>query len=656
MGRDRRVQLLAALVMILCLAGSSVASFALTASVGRNHLAFTDQAQDGDPPEVALGIAMGAFRGLFVNVLWLRANNLKEAGRYYEAIELSSAITRLQPRFPAVWVFHAWNMSYNISVVTQTAEERWEWVQAGVRLLRDKAIPANPNTMLLHKELAWIFLHKIQGYTDDANNYYKRQMAGEWTRVLGEPPRPDPLDLSRTTAMKRYADWIRPIAESPDDLATVVAKTPSVRTLVDRLTREVGQVEGIEFLRRVALHEALAKTGQTQLLRSQMGAKSGAFTDMMEDPSLAEAWPPYIAFQRRRVLIESYNMEPERMVRFVEKYGPIDWRHPCAHGLYWSARGVEQGLIRVTDENRNDFDFINTDRIVMQSLQELYRSGEIYFDYLGWEAGEYVYYLAMPNPHFVEPYHQLVTSGELLERNPYEATKKRPYRIIAAGYENFLKDAVRFFYRRGQIDEAEKWYARVGTWDGQNMNNPWRVEEYSRPLSEFVEEELKERFKSPSVAVQEIGGALQGAYTSGLLAGNGPLFRAQFEYAKRFHRYFLEQQLRETLAGRQYGRLEMFDRDFGMVAGGVFTQMIGILPLEDAETMYDNAPNDLKQYAYDMLVQRFKAGLEEEVRRVGGRPFEEIFPEPPGMARFRVDYQQMIEEREALGNLEIAPK
>ena len=31
-----------------------------------------------------------------------------------------------------------------------------------------EGIPANPNDMVLHKELAWIFLHKIGGYTDDA--------------------------------------------------------------------------------------------------------------------------------------------------------------------------------------------------------------------------------------------------------------------------------------------------------------------------------------------------------------------------------------------------------------------------------------------------------------------------------------------------------
>ena len=177
-------------LIFFALAGAT--SIAVNASASRNKLVWTDSASDNDPPQVALGIAMGAFRGLFVNVLWIRANNLKEAGKYYEARDLSSAITKLQPRFPRVWVFHAWNMAYNISVTTQTKSERWNWVNQGLQLLRDEGIPANPNDLLLHRELAWIYLHKIQGYTDDANGYYKRMLAVEWTWVLGPPPAPSP--------------------------------------------------------------------------------------------------------------------------------------------------------------------------------------------------------------------------------------------------------------------------------------------------------------------------------------------------------------------------------------------------------------------------------------------------------------------------------
>ena len=130
--RDRWIQIVCAVMLALCVGGSTVVAPAVTAEAARAQLTYTDEANAADPPEVAVGIAMGAFRGLFVNYLWLRANKLKEEGKYYEAIELSNAITRLQPRFPRVWAFHAWNMAYNISVATQTAQERWQWVTAVV--------------------------------------------------------------------------------------------------------------------------------------------------------------------------------------------------------------------------------------------------------------------------------------------------------------------------------------------------------------------------------------------------------------------------------------------------------------------------------------------------------------------------------------------
>ncbi|NDC39066.1 MAG: hypothetical protein EBZ48_13635, partial [Proteobacteria bacterium] len=87
-----------------------------------------------------------------------------------------------------------------------------------MRLLRDQGIRANPNDLLLHKELAWIFLHKIQGITDDANVFYKWKMAEEWTNVLGVPPTPDPKARDRESVSKQFAAWLQPIADAPETL------------------------------------------------------------------------------------------------------------------------------------------------------------------------------------------------------------------------------------------------------------------------------------------------------------------------------------------------------------------------------------------------------------------------------------------------------
>ena len=222
MRHNRLIQIIAVGATGLMLAASGLTGASVSDSASRHKLVFADQLTESDPPEVALGIALGAFRGIFVNYLWIRANDLKEDGQYHEAIELSRAITTLQPRFPRVWVFHAWNMAYNISVSTQTPEERWEWVNAGVRLLRDEAIPANPNDMLLHKELSWIFLHKIGGITDDSNQFYKRALAKEWTLLLGNPPDHTAEIRDVEAATQAHVEWMTVVADRSSAISECV--------------------------------------------------------------------------------------------------------------------------------------------------------------------------------------------------------------------------------------------------------------------------------------------------------------------------------------------------------------------------------------------------------------------------------------------------
>ena len=56
------------------------------------------------PPSLAFAtVAMGAFRGLVVDILWIRAERLKQEGQFFDAKQLAEWITTLQPRFVSVW-------------------------------------------------------------------------------------------------------------------------------------------------------------------------------------------------------------------------------------------------------------------------------------------------------------------------------------------------------------------------------------------------------------------------------------------------------------------------------------------------------------------------------------------------------------------------
>lgn len=654
MQRDTITQLIALLVLVASLTVSGGLAVELTASGGRNKLSYADTAEEGQPPQVAAGIAMGAFRGLFVNILWIRANALKEDGRFYEAIDLAKAITTLQPRFPQVWVFHAWNMAYNISVSTQTPEERWQWVTAGIRLLRDRGVPANPNDLLLHKELAWIFLHKIGGYLDDANLYYKRRLAEEWTEVLGPPPAPDPLDRDRAHATKKYVDWLRPIADAPSSPREVVAAEPSVRTLLERLKNEVGIEPDYNLVYAYAHFNAIANSGSRSLDEFRMNPQEKALLAAVSDPEMAKAWAALLAFLRQRILVDVYKMEPARMIRYTETYGPIDWRHHAAHGLYWSQRGVENALTRVNNENKRDFDFINSGRIVVQSLQELWRSGDLTFDFLAYVRNPNnpaPFYRASPNIHFIDSY------GEHLDKFvklSWADRKDRVYSMYSAGYENFRKDAIRFLYRRGEKERARKMKEDLAHWHGQNLNaTDERTALFSMDLDDFVLKELEDQLTRPSVAREEVVGSIQGAFIQGLLAGDMDLFREQMQYAKMAHTYFFSRQGHKNALDPNEMRMAQMDPDFNMVAGQEFAALVSILDLDDAETVYDAAPNTIRVFGYDVLVQRYREGLDAAMKQTGGRTFDQRFPEPPGMAQHRAAMLEYEKKRGSMPGVEL---
>src|ERR1700691_3591007 len=78
-------------------------------------------------------VALGGFRGLIANALWMRASDLQNEDKYFEMVQLSDWITKLEPHFVGVWSEQARNMAYNISVKFKDHEDRWHWVQRGVQ-------------------------------------------------------------------------------------------------------------------------------------------------------------------------------------------------------------------------------------------------------------------------------------------------------------------------------------------------------------------------------------------------------------------------------------------------------------------------------------------------------------------------------------------
>ncbi|MSU58618.1 MAG: hypothetical protein EXS35_10650 [Pedosphaera sp.] len=187
-GRLKKIILLVLAAVLLT--GSSRVQRALNRDrerLGLTHMAVLDNA----PPVLAFTtVALGGFRGLIANALWIRLTELQDDDKFFEIQQLADWITKLEPHFPQVWVNAAWNMSYNISVKFKenapgNYADRWRWVQAGIALLRDEGLKYNPDDVLIHRELGWQFQHKMGANLDDANLYYKREWLKDMSAVFG---------------------------------------------------------------------------------------------------------------------------------------------------------------------------------------------------------------------------------------------------------------------------------------------------------------------------------------------------------------------------------------------------------------------------------------------------------------------------------------
>lgn len=293
------------------------------------------------PPELVLATtALGGFRGIIVDYLWIRAMELQRSGKYFELVQIYDWIGKMEPRIEAIWSHNAWNMAYNISVELPSAEERWLWIKRGIELLRDEGLKYNPESSLLYMELAWIYQHKIGGFSDMFHWGYKKYLADEMERLLGK-------DCS--------------------ELAEIASRNNSLRY---------------------------------------------------------------------KELVEILKLEPERMLKLQDLYGPLDWRLAQAHAIYWLTKGTEV---------RGESHTINTDRLILHAIISLCESGKIVKTDAGFLLGE-------PDFRFLDTADRLYR--ELQEKYGREVG-------LASSHENFLQSVVVLLYTYGRGRDSLHYYRKL---------------------------------------------------------------------------------------------------------------------------------------------------------------------------------------------------
>lgn len=609
------------ILLALVVAGLAVFSASrLLAPINQSRqelqLNWTEEIGRNVPPEFALTqAALGTFRGLAVNVLWQRATRLKEEGKYYEAMQLSDWITTLQPRFPHVWEFNAWNMAYNISVATHTPDERWMWVDAGIRLLRERGIPNNPHSLRLYRLLGWILIHKIGGGTDDMNLFYKARFCQEWDAILGAPPR---------TNMEDYLAWVHRFADAPSTLAELVRDNPGLNPIVQDLKAK-GFDLNERLLRSLAL-EATRRELKEILKQDRVPSDFLPPEAILPEDLDDEALQTLLGFIRSRILVEKYHMEPQRMLELAERFGPFDWRLSASHAVYWGYVGLERTEERLAAMESPDTDLVNSDRLIFHGLQQLTYQGRVMYDPL---SG---YFNLLPEPRFIDAFETafLTTEAKRGEEGMSSFT---------SGYRNFLEWSVRLAYVYGDNTLAYDVYGRLRDRFG-DASNP--DDKYVQPLEEFVLAEFQEFIDSQNDARQFVSGQLFQMITEGYANGDEELAERFLDSAKRVHDWYSTTQILDQRDQERLGLKPLED----MVADALaqfLQEPDSRSPVLLKVRVWNNVPQELQRKVFT----RVRNQLYDECQASDLDP-ERAFPLPSGLSWPTPEERQREREAEGL--------
>ena len=429
------------------------------------------------PPSIAFAtVATGAFRGLLVDALWIRAEKLKQQDQFYDAKQLAEWISVLQPRFIAVWEFLSWNMAYNISVSYPATEpqERWRWVQNGYELIRDKAIPLNPKSIALYKQMAFIFQHKIGGITDDVHNFYKLQLANEMTPLLGP-------------ANNKYYEELAKAPLSLNELAADIDLT--------------GVIEQLRALNKAFSEKTEEFVSAFLIFRQNPQMYGLEATWILENPENTDAMDKLNIFVNAYQLRNTWKLDPQFMLELNQKYGPVpwddpnthlplEWRHPDAHALYWLCLGS-----KIAGREEFSPDEANTDRLINHSLQNLYRYGKIYI-YIQLVEPQSEPFSDSNSPQilqaiYLRPDYRMFgvydqSTRDIIEK--YKPLAEMTAKSMSDGHRNLLEGAVMHFYLAGHKIKALQIFSE--------MKSLYERDEFNVPFEVYVrnkfEEDLRE--------------------------------------------------------------------------------------------------------------------------------------------------------------------
>jgi len=511
-----------------------------------------------------------------------------------------------------VWGFQAINMAYNISVMTEEPLDRWGWVSRGIELLRSQGIPLNPNAPKLYEDLGWILMDKVGGDRDREHWFLKQRLVSDMQEVLGDK------NYGRSAA--EVLEGFAKVANAPDTLEVLVAEHPEVQAVLD-LIEQLGDKPDEEFLRMLGLVVMVNASGDASIMTGRglpAGTNRALIGGLQSVPELGTpCFELLIPHLQKRVLLDHYRMDAKKMFALMEKYGPMDWRHPSAQGIYWMEEGYAKSLESRNREGRNELVVI---RRRLNMIAELMRTGRISYDAVSDRID------LLPDPRFIPAYEAALTEAIQQIRSDAGVTTQYWNRAevddLMKGWERFLNEATIMAYIYGDEPKANECFQKlVSLAQDQGMGDQ---PIYRESLQTFVTLRLGEVMKLDlNNTRQFVDGMLNRALVDGLGQGRMDVFNRFLKMAYRV--YDKKYSVSDPTKIRVQKQMDI--GSFPELVDASFDAMMrqGKSPVLMRARIWAWAPEELKIRAWPKL----KDSLTEQAV-AGGLDPARSFPKPKG--------------------------
>ncbi len=152
-----------------------------------------------DAPNSIFGyLTFGAFKPLFLQYLWSKADRLQREGRFWELIDIQERIVRLQPHDPQIRLRQGQLIAFGVAQSEPNEAKRWRYYQRALRRL-GSGIKANPKSFELREMRFYVYFDLIA-----PDRYCSRQLQNK---------------SGRSGLMAALADAVSIAADFPKEIA-----------------------------------------------------------------------------------------------------------------------------------------------------------------------------------------------------------------------------------------------------------------------------------------------------------------------------------------------------------------------------------------------------------------------------------------------------